>query len=213
MRTPSATSCHRPRTPGDPGLRLVGAAPRHCDLAALARQPWFLRVDSATLKIRPGGPADLAAVAALHRRCSARSLLERYRAGGRPPAVLALDAMLRGPLTFVAETAAGDVVALATAARDQRHGRFSAEAGLLVEDGWQRLGIATELTSHLAGAALVAGFTEIIGYPGPESAAAQRLMIGVGRTRMVPDDDMHLHTVLPEGAGLGLGAVRERLAG
>lgn len=44
-------------------------------------------------------------------------------------------------------------------------------------------------------------------------AAAQRLMVEVGRTRMVPDIDMHLHTYLPDSARLGLGAVRQRLAG
>lgn len=213
MRTPTAPSCHRPRTTGDPGLRLVGAAPDHPQLADLARRPWLLRVDSWTLKIRPSAPSDLAAVAAMHRRCSARSLLERYRAGGRAPAVVALDALVRTPLTFLAETAEGDVVAVATAARDPRHSPHSAEVGMLVEDGWQRLGIGTELAGHLAGAARVAGFTEIVAYPGPETGPVQRLMIRVGRTRMVPDDDMHLHTVLPEGAGLGLGAVRERLAG
>ncbi len=212
MRSTTASS-FRSRIPGDPGLRVVGADPARPELAELSRRPWLLRVDASTLKIRPSAAADLAAVAGMHRRCSARSLLERYRAGGRPPAVIALDAQVRNPLTFVAEAVDGDVVAVATAARDPRHSPHSAEVGILVEDGWQRLGIATELMGHLAGAALVAGFTEIVAYPGPEPAAAQRLLIRVGRTRMVPDDDMHLHTALPEGASLGLGAVRERLAG
>jgi len=39
-------------------------------------------------------------------------------------------------------------------------------------------------------------------------------MSGIGRTRAVTaEDGVHLHTALPEGAGLGIGAVRERLAG
>lgn len=149
----------------------------------------------------------------MHRRCSARSLLDRYRAGGRPPAVIAMDRQLRAPLTFVAETMHGAIVAIGALTPDPQHADGAVEIAVLVEDSWQRLGIATELMSHLAGAAQVAGYSELIAYPGTEVAAAQRLMIGVGRTRMVPDDDMHLHTYLPDNAMLGLGAVRARLVG
>ena len=67
--------------------------------------------------------------------------------------------------------------------------------------------------SHLAGAAQVAGYNELIAYPATAVAAAQRLMVEVGRTRMVPDVHAHLHTYLPETATLGLGSVRQRLAG
>lgn len=149
----------------------------------------------------------------MHSRCSARSLLDRYRAGGRPPAVAALDQMLRRPDTVVAVTAEGDVVAAATLSRDVSHSHFCAELGLIVEDGWQRLGIGIELTTHMAGLAQSAGFHELICYPATAMAAAQRLMIDVGRTRLVPDVDAHLHTYLPESATLGLGPVRQRLAG
>jgi hypothetical protein len=38
-------------------------------------------------------------------------------------------------------------------------------------------------------------------------------MLDIGRTRVVPDVDLHLHTHLPESAALGLGSVRRRLAG
>jgi len=183
------------------------------ELAALARQPWILRVGRTPLLIRPSTPRDLAAVATMHSRCGARSLLDRYRSGGRPPAVAALDATLRRPDTIVAVTPAGDVVAIATLARDRAHRHLCAEVGLIVEDGWQRLGIGTELTSHMAGMAQATGFHELIAYPGTAMAAAQRLMLEVGRTRVVPDADLHLHTALPESAALGLGPVRQRLAG
>jgi L-amino acid N-acyltransferase YncA len=83
----------------------------------------------------------------------------------------------------------------------------------LVEDDWQGLGIGREIMTHLAGAAIVCGYHELIAYPATSVIAAQRLMIDVGHTRvvMVPDA-MHLHTYVPESAALGLGAVRERLA-
>jgi GNAT superfamily N-acetyltransferase len=84
---------------------------------------------------------------------------------------------------------------------------------VLVEDAWQQRGVGGELLSHLAGVAQVAGFNELIAYPATAVPTVQRLMLEVGRTRMVPDADAHLHTYLPETATLGLGSVRQRLAG
>jgi GNAT superfamily N-acetyltransferase len=190
-------------------------APRAADreLAMLARAPWALRVGHETLTVRPTGERDLAAVAQMHSRCSPRSLLDRYRFGGRPPAVAQLDQMLRRPDTVVAAKRDGEVVAAATLARDRNHHHFCAEVGLLVEDRWQRLGIGTELMTHMAGMAQTAGYLELIAYPATATAAAQRLMLDVGRTRVVPDVDLHFHTHLPESAALGLGSVRQRLAG
>ena len=149
----------------------------------------------------------------MHGRCCARSLLDRYRSGGRGPAVAAMERMLRRPLTFVASTARGEISAVAVAAADPAHGQEAAEIGLLVEDDWQGLGLGRELMTHLAGAALVCGYRELVAYPATSVIPAQRLMIDVGHTRVVMfPDDLHLHTYLPESAALGLGAVRERLA-
>lgn len=183
------------------------------DLAELVRQPWTLRVGAQTLLVRPSSARDLAAVAQMHARCSARALLDRYRCGGRPPAVAAMDRDLRRPNSVVVVTAQGDVVATGFLDRDALHNHRCAEVGLLVEDKWQRLGIGTELASHLAGVAQVAGYHELIAYPATAVAAAQRLMVDIGRTRMVPDVNTHLHTYLSESAMLGLGSVRQRLAG
>jgi len=192
---------------------LTPRRPQDRHLLALAREPWVLRVDGTPLVVRPSTPRDLAAVARMHHRCTARSLLDRYRAGGRPLAVAAIDHLLRRPDTVVAAAPNGEVVALATLDRDAGHHHFCAEVGLLVEDRWQRLGIGTELMSHLAGVAQASGYHELIAYPATAMTAAQRLLLEVGRTRVVPDADTHLHTYLPESAALGLGSVRRRLAG
>jgi GNAT superfamily N-acetyltransferase len=208
MRT--STSCIRAVPTGDPGY-VRRTEDSH--LAGLVRQPWTLRVGRQPLIVRPSSARDLAAVAQMHSRCSARSLLDRYRFGGRPPAVAALDQTLRKPYSIVAATAEGEVVATGSLDRDQVHNHFCVEVGLLVEDRWQRLGIGSELMTHLAGVAQVAGFHELIAYPATATAAVHRLMVEVGRTRMVPDADTHLHTYLPESATLGLGSVRQRLAG
>ena len=206
----SAPTCSTSRSTVEP-LRPGRKADR--ELVALARQPWTLRVGRTPLVVRPATPRDLRAVATMHSRCGARSLLDRYRFGGRPPAVAALDQMLRRPDTVVAATATGDVVATATLARDQLHSHRCVEVAVLVEDQWQRLGIGTELMAHMAGVAQATGFPELIAYPATAMAAVQPLMVGVGRTRVVPDLDLHLHTYLPESAALGLGSVRQRLAG
>lgn len=209
--TRTVTSCTRTRTVGNPGGRRDEA--RYRELAKMVDLPWTLRVDGTELNIRRSTELDLPAVAYMHRRCSARSLLERYRAGGRQPAVIALDQQLRRPLSYVAEAGNGTIVATVAIRADLSH-PGSAEVGILVEDGWQRRGIGTELIMHAAGAAAAAGFTELVAYPGPEPGPAQRLMIGIGRTWMIPDDDdMHLHTALKDTAIHGLGAVRSLLVG
>jgi GNAT superfamily N-acetyltransferase len=182
------------------------------NLAHLVRQPWTLRVEGRALLVRPSSARDLPGVAQMHARCSPRSLLDRYRCGGRPPGIAALDRTLRLPYSVVAVTVDGAVIASATLEPDQAHNNFCVQLGLLVEDGWQRLGIGSELASHLAGAAQLAGYHELIAYPATAMAAAQRVMIELGRTRFVPDTDAHLHTYLSDSATLGLGSVRQRLA-
>lgn len=162
--------------------------------------------------VRSASPRDLPAVAQMHRRCSARSLLDRYRCGGRPPTVAALEQALRNPLSFVVAAPGGAVVATGSVRRDRAHNYRCAEVTLLVEDAWQRQGIGAEMLTHLAGVAQVAGYGELIAYPATAIPAAQRLMIKIGRTRTTPDTDTHLHTGVPDNAALGLGSVRQFLA-
>ncbi len=196
-----------------PDRNITDGAAHHVTLSALVRQPWMLRVGRNNVLIRGASTKDLRAFAGMHARCSPRTLLDRYRTGGRSPAVLAMEQMLRRPLSFVACTATGEMVAMATATADLRHDDGSAEIGVLVEDAWQSLGVGRELMTHLAAGALVCGYRELIAYPATSVVPAQRLLIDVGHTRVVLyPRDQHLHTFLPESAALGLGAVRERLA-
>lgn len=189
------------------------AARRHAGLVDLVPQPWLLRVERVTLTIRPVRLRELSNVAAMHSRCSPTTLLDRFRAGGKGPSVLAMDQMVRNSLSFVAVTARGDIVAMAVAEPDRLHGGDSAQGGVIVEDSWQGKGVGREMLSHLAGAALVRGYTELITYTATAAAEAQRLLLEIGSTRVVNDrQSPHLHTYLPESAALGLGAVRERLA-
>lgn len=182
-------------------------------LAVWVRQPWMVRVGRDNLLIRGTSPRDLTAVAAMHGRCSARTLLDRYRMGGMAPSPVAIEQMLRRTLAFVACTSRGDVIGMAIAAPDLTHEEGSAEAGLLVQDDWQRRGVGREMLTHLAGGAYVCGHTQLISYMAESISAPHRLLTVIGRTYSVPDPTTpHLHTYLTEASTLGLGAVREHLA-
>ena len=177
------------------------------------RHPWVVRVGTENVLIRGATPRDLPATAAMHARCSARTLLERYRRGGRAPSPVALDRMLRHTLSFVACTPNGEIVATAVAAPDTIHDDKAAEVGVLVRDDLHRRGLGRELLTHLSGAAQVCGYTQLITYTATSTHAAHRLLVSVGRTYSVPDSTApHLHTYLADGASLGLGPVREHLA-
>jgi GNAT superfamily N-acetyltransferase len=183
---------------------------------------WTTRRTATTppIAVGPAGPADAAALRAMHDRCGPatryarfhgllRELPEGYLAGA-----LAGDPAVHDALVVeVAAPGGRRLVGLGSACRLDRPGPPAADVGLLVEDAWQRLGIGTELMSHMAGLAQALGYHELIAYPATAMVAAQRLMLEVGRTRVVPDADAHLHTYLPESAALGLGSVRQRLAG
>ena len=171
------------------------------------REPWMLYVDGAILTVRGATPQDLPGVALMHGRCSAKSLLDRYRAGGRPPAVVILDRHVRDPLSFVVTTENGRVVAMARVATDPTHNYGSGEIAMLVEDAWQHLGIGRRLLRHTAAASALTGYRQLISYPGTIGGVIQRMMAGVGTTRVMNEPQRHLHTSLPESARLGLGSL------
>lgn len=169
------------------------------------RAPWLLHVGGTALTVRGARPHDLPGVALMHGRCSAKSLLDRYRTGGRSPAVLVLDRHVRDPLSFVVTTDDGRVVAMGRLAADPLHTFGSVEVALLVEDQWQRLGIGRALLRHSAAAAALSGHRQLISYPGTIAGIVQRLMAGVGTTRVLSDGQRHLHTALPDSCKAGLG--------
>jgi GNAT superfamily N-acetyltransferase len=166
------------------------------DATASARAPWLLHADAAPLTVRGAQPHDLPGVAMMHGRCSPKSLLDRYRTGGLPPAVLVLDRHVRDPLSFVVTTENNRIVALARLVRDAIHPFSSAEVSVLVEDQWQHLGIGQALLRHCADAAVGAGYRQLISYPGTTAGAVQRMMSALGTTRLMTDGSRHLHTAI-----------------
>ena len=173
------------------------------------RAPWLLSLDGTALTVRGARPQDLPGVALMHGRCSAKSLLDRYRTGGRPPAIIVLDRAVREPLSFVVTTDNGRIVAVSRVGADPGHPFGSGEVSMLVEDSWQRLGIGRALLRHTAAAAAMTGYRQLISYPGTTSATVQRLMAGIGTTRLITEGQRHLHTAVGERTTPGLGRFHE----
>jgi GNAT superfamily N-acetyltransferase len=121
--------------------------------------------------------------------------------------VVSLDRHLRDPLSFVVACDDGRVVAGGRVGPDPLHPLGSGEVAILVEDAWQRLGIARPLLRHLAAAAAWSGYQQLVAYPGTALVVGQRLMLGVGATRLSDTGgERHLHATVPVSARLGLGA-------
>ncbi len=176
------------------------------------REPWLMYVDGAVLTVRGTTAQDLPGVALMHGRCSPKSLLDRYRTGGRPPAISVLDGSLRDRLSFVASCDDGRVVAMSRVATDPAHAMGSGEVSVLVEDSWQRLGIGRRLLRHTAAAAALCGYRQLIAYPGTTSTGVQRLMAAIGTTRVMSDPHKHLHTNLPDNIKRSLGSMEDASA-
>jgi GNAT superfamily N-acetyltransferase len=182
---------------------------QNSSIAKKARAPWLLYLDGTALTVRGARPHDLPGVARMHGRCSAKSLLDRYRTGGQAPAIIVLDRHLRDPLSFVVTAEDGRIVALSRIAPDAAHPFGSGEVSMLVEDNWQGLGVGRALLRHSAAAAVLANYRQLIAYPGTTAPMIQRLMAGIGTTRLLTDDQRHLHTALAENVKLGLGGFRD----
>jgi GNAT superfamily N-acetyltransferase len=155
----------------------------------LARQAWVAPTRSGPVRVRGAVPGDLAAAARMHGRCSAGSLLRRYLRGGRAPALGTLDQLLHQPLVIVAANQAGDMVALAAVtqacalAGQAPEAHTTVQLGILVEDGWQRLGIGRLLAGHLAASAKVLGRRELVADVMAVDLPLRRILDDIGPTR------------------------------
>ncbi|WP_141658761.1 GNAT family N-acetyltransferase [Carbonactinospora thermoautotrophica] len=142
------------------------------------REPrWTLMLpNGAEVTIRRAGRQDLAAVTAMHRRCSPETLYRRYLAHKRE--VSQLDSLLsaRFGYTLVANTPDGDVVAMANLMWDGS----TAELGVLVEDAWQRQGLGTALVRRLIAFAADADIDTVYAIAQPGNTATIRMMQRLG---------------------------------
>ena len=118
-----------------------------------------------TIWIRLARPEDSDAVAAMHERCSERSLYRRYLTAvgqWRDVALRRLSGGHRGA-TLVAMSEDGSIVGLGHVFPDAASATRTAEIAVIVEDAYQRRGIGTRLVEHLLDLAERLGFDDVVG--------------------------------------------------
>jgi GNAT superfamily N-acetyltransferase len=140
--------------------------------------------------LRAGTLADVPAVVAMHARCSAETVYRRYHAP-MPRVTPRLARSLLAPaggLSLVA-TVGREVVALGMLAIDQGDRLRSIEAGLMVEDRWQRQGLGARLVHELAMAAAHGGHDEMTCLVQHQNDAVLRTVRRAGLRVRVSQDD------------------------
>jgi hypothetical protein len=175
-----APAPHRP--PASP--QVAAGLVRH------GRRPTAWPLADATVVVRGARPSDLAAVAAMHGRCSPGTLLQRYSAGGRGPSLDHLVGLLRSPLTLVVEGGAG-VVALGSAAHPGEDD-FRSEISLLVEDTWQGCGIGSNLAVRLGSTLRALGYAQAWTTSATPTVPLHRVMEKLGPVRALARVPRHV---------------------
>ncbi|WP_146057454.1 GNAT family N-acetyltransferase, partial [Streptomyces sp. SM12] len=123
------------------------------------------------------GPDDLEAARALHRRCSAETLVRRYH--GPPGDADRYLSHLLGPhhgRSLAAWSADGELVALGHLLWDGD----DAEVALLVEDGWQRRGVGAALLRELLALAVRSGRDTVYAVTQSSNTAMVRTLRSTG---------------------------------
>lgn len=134
--------------------------------------------DGTRVWIRLGRPQDTDAVAAMHARCSADSIYERYFTPmntWREENLRRISGGHRGA-TLVATIEGGDVVGLGNIFPVGREQTDAGEIAVIVEDAWQQRGIGRRMLEHLVDIAPRLGFTSIDAYVLAQNEAMLRLL-------------------------------------
>ncbi|GAA4731508.1 GNAT family N-acetyltransferase [Phytohabitans rumicis] len=170
------------------------------DLAATvvrqaADQVTLVLPDGVEVRVRPAVRDDLAAVRAMHERCTPRSRHRRYLAGtsGPSPALLArLIEPARG-VTLVALAEDDRVVAVGNLVAEGAIG----EIALLVEDAWQRRGVGTALLRRLVAHASRAGYAAVVAHTQADNVGMLATLRRLDRPGPVDRDGTMLSVTVP----------------
>ena len=172
---------------------LVGADPAGHDEPAAATSPYL----SGLPTVRLATFDDTAALVRMHARCSADSVYRRYAAPlARIDDRFARRLLLAGNGALVASVG-DEVVGVASISTCEN---AIAEVSLLVEDGWQRRGLGTQLLSGAARLARGHGASEVVLRSRTHNPALMSLAFASGlRARIRLDGDSVVVTVGVEG--------------
>ncbi|MFB9238014.1 GNAT family N-acetyltransferase [Plantactinospora siamensis] len=178
------------------------------DLAAVAAERAVDRVtlllpDGTEAEVRAAAESDLPAVRRMHARCSAGSRRRRYLNPAGPTdrqLRRLLDPPRGASLVATVDDPAEDgprVVALAGMLADGD----LAEAGLLVEDAWQRRGLGTALARRLVTHARRHGYVALVGHATAGDPALPGLLRRIAPAARTDRDGRLLTVVLPLAPG------------
>ncbi|WBQ07879.1 GNAT family N-acetyltransferase [Kribbella sp. CA-293567] len=155
------------------------------------------RPGSAVPELRKATVGDADAVVAMHDRCSYESRTRRYHVP-MPKLTARTARHLSAPAGGVSIVAAtgGAVVGMATAAPWDELSGTAMEIAVLVEDGWQRRGLGTQLLKRVIREARELGADRVVCMVQPENDAMLRTVEGLRlRTRVVQDSGHLMVTV------------------
>jgi L-amino acid N-acyltransferase YncA len=140
-------------------------------------QGWVDPIRSGTVWIRLAYPEDAREVAAMHRRCSPRTLYLRYVSSGdwREIQMRRLAGGHSGA-TLVALGDGGSVIGLGNVFPERAGERGAAEIALLIDDAHQGRGIGTALLRRQVQMAARLGFTEVVAVVLAENTGMLRLL-------------------------------------
>lgn len=138
--------------------------------------------DGQVVIVRIAQPGDVDALVSLHRRCSPRSLTQRYFGDGEPRAELVdlVRSQVHSELPTLLAATDGRVVGVATRCPDVS--AHAVRCGLLVEDAWQRRGIGTRLLTAVARGAAAEGARQMVLLARPGNDALLRTVGRCGFT-------------------------------
>ncbi|GAB3905439.1 GNAT family N-acetyltransferase [Kibdelosporangium lantanae] len=163
--------------------------------------------DGAGMVIRRGDERDLDAVAALHTRCSARTLFARYHSGVRSMPRRLLHRLLTPPRGRTLLAVCGrDVVGIGQLIRTTVP--EEAEVSLLVEDSWQHNGIGTALLRRLVDTARAEGHRELVAWCLPGESAFERTANQAGVDMAIRQEQGMVRVGLRIGPAEGVTAAR-----
>lgn len=161
------------------------------DLAATvvrqaADQVTLVLPDGAELTVRPAVRDDLAAIQAMHARCTPRSRERRYLTATSGPTAAQLARLLepRRGVTLVALAGDGRLVAMANLVAEGE----VAELAVLVEDAWQHRALGTALLRRLVAHGTGAGYAALVAHVHADNAPMLAALRRVGRLGQIDRD-------------------------
>ncbi|HEV7707278.1 MAG TPA: GNAT family N-acetyltransferase [Asanoa sp.] len=149
--------------------------------AASADSATLLLPDGAEIVLRPALPDDLAALMAMHERCSPATRGQRWLKVPEPAQLARLldPTRVRTLLATVPGiTSVDTVVAMANLVMEGS----LAELAVVVEDGWQRKGIGTALVRRAFARAERLGCAAVLAHTGVDNPGMERTLRRLGHT-------------------------------